>query len=61
MNSDLKTKLFANVILSNNQPAAFKLPARPRVSLGGAAATVLAILSAAGLAFLVWSKIKPLF
>jgi hypothetical protein len=61
MNSDLKTKLLANVILSNSEPAAFKLPARPRVSVAGLATTALAILSAAGLAFLVWSKIKPLF
>jgi hypothetical protein len=61
MNSDLKTKLFANVIMSSNQPAAFKQPARPRVSVAGVATTGLAILSAAGLAFLVWSKIKPLF
>ncbi|HYX35802.1 MAG TPA: hypothetical protein VE954_22110 [Oligoflexus sp.] len=62
MNSDLKTKLFANVLLNaNEQPAVFKLPGRRAVSLGGAFTAAFAILSAAGLVFFAWSKIKPLF
>jgi hypothetical protein len=61
MKEDLKTKLFANVLLgANEEPPAFKLPRRSTLSLQGVVAVTLAALSLAGLLFLVFEKIKPL-
>ncbi len=62
MNRDLKTKLFANVLLSSeSQPLIFKdrgralVPPRPLLS------TALAVVAAIGLLMLILSKVKPLF
>lgn len=60
MNSDVKTKLFANVLLKEEQPAAFKHSRRPWISVNGMAAAAIAFLFAV-FAFLMWSKIVVLF
>lgn len=62
MKEDLKTKLFANVLLgAKKELPVFNFPRRSAVSLEGIIAVTLAALSVAGLMFLVFEKIKPLF
>jgi hypothetical protein len=62
MKEDLKTKLFANVLLgATEEPPVFKFSRRSTLSLQGIIAVTLAALSVAGLLFLVFEKIKHLF
>ncbi|HET9241525.1 MAG TPA: hypothetical protein VFO10_29940 [Oligoflexus sp.] len=62
MKEDLKTRLFANVLLgANEEPPVFKHGGRSTLSLHAMIAVTFAAVSVAGLLFLVIEKIKPLF
>jgi hypothetical protein len=62
MKEDLKTRLFANVLLgTNEEPPVFKHAGRSTLSLHAMIAVTFAAVSVAGLLFLVIEKLKPLF
>lgn len=62
MKEDLKTRLFANVLLdANEEPPLFKHAGRSTLSLHAIIAVTFAFVSMTGLLFLVIEKLKSLF
>jgi hypothetical protein len=61
MQSDLKTKLFSNVLVSNKpEPVYFGIPIKRRFSLGSIVSAALIVAAVAGLLMLFIQKIKPI-